>query len=210
MLIYHSHACECYTKEPGQQYQQQDNCRTTAREYNMVAVGDALTALLEAAGITVIHDRQLHDEPYYANAYTNSRRSVESYLQEYPSICLVLDLHRDAAILANGGHYATRATVDGQPAAQLMLVVGTDYAGGMHPNWSENLALALKMQAVLEKNCPGITRAITLRGSRFNQDLLPGALLIEVGASGNTLEEALRAVPVLADAIIALQYGANT
>ncbi len=209
VLIYHSHACECYTKVPGQAYKELANCRTTDENYNMVAVGDALAAQLEAAGIRVIHDRQLHDDPSYTNAYHNSRASVEDYLAQYPSIRLVLDLHRDAATNPDGSRFATAATVDGQPSAQIMFVMGTDYAGSFHPDWQENLALALKMQVVLEQITPGITRPTVLRGSRFNQDVSAGALLIEVGASGNTLEEALRAASVLARAIIALQHGAN-
>lgn len=209
VLIYHSHACECYTKEAGQVYAELVNCRTTDPEYNMVAVGAQLASMLEAAGITVIQDRQLHDEPSYNNAYHSSRASVEDYLQQYPSIRLVLDLHRDAATNSDGSRYATAATVDGEAAAQLMFVVGTDYTGSYHPNWQENLALALKMQVLLERLSPGITRPITLRGSRFNQDMSAGALIIEVGASGNTLSQALQAVPVLAQAIIELQNGAN-
>ena len=210
MLIYHSHASECYTKAPGQTYTELLNCRTTDIHYNMVAVGDALAAELAAYGISVIHDRQLFDQPSYNDAYNQSRARVEDYLQAYPSICLVLDLHRDAAENSDGSRYATSAMVDGQPSAQLMLVVGTDYSGKWHPAWQENLALALKLQVILEELSPGITRSTLLRGSRFNQDMSPGALILEVGASGNTLQEALRTVPVLAKAIAALQYGVNT
>lgn len=209
VLIYHSHACEAYTKEPGQMYTELINCRTTATDYNMVAVGEALARLLEEGGITVIHDRQLHDEASYANAYHSSRASVEEYLEQYPSIRLVLDLHRDAAVEADGSRYAALTTVDGLPAAQIMFVVGTDYSGSYHPAWQENLSIALKLQALMERQSEGITRASTLRGSRFNQDVAPGALLIEVGASGNTLTQVYRALPILANAIIALRDGAN-
>lgn len=209
VLIYHSHACECYTKETGQDYTELVNCRTKTLQYNMVAVGDLLAALLAQAGIGVIHDVQLHDDPSYNDAYNNSRASVEQYLAQYPSIRLVLDLHRDAATNPDGSRYRTAATVDGQPAAQIMFVVGTDHTGSFHPDWQENLALALKMQMVLEQIAPGITRPIVLRGSRFNQDVSTGTLLVEVGASGNTLQEALRTVRILAQAIVALQYGTD-
>jgi len=207
VLIYHSHACEAYTKDGGETYTELINCRTTDPAYNMIAVGRQLASLLEEAGIRVIHDLQLHDEHSYSAAYVHSRLSVEEYLKQYPSIRLVLDLHRDAAVNTDGSRYATAAVVDGQPAAQLMLVMGTDYTGSYHPDWEENLSIALKLQALMEQNCPGITRPTSLRGSRFNQDMHPGALLIEVGASGNTRQQIARSIPVLADAIIALAQG---
>jgi stage II sporulation protein P len=209
VLIVHSHATECYTKGPGQIYQESGNYRTKDTDHNMVAVGDALAALLEDRGIGVIHDRQLHDEPSYNAAYTSSRKSVEEYLAEYPSICLVLDLHRDAALNADGSQYATSATVNGERSAQLMLLAGTASAHGKHPNWKEILALALKLQVLLEKENPGIIRRTLLRGYVFNQDLCSGMLIVEVGTAGNTLQEALRAMPPLADAIAALKNGAN-
>lgn len=209
VLILHSHASESYTRQPGQEYAETSDYRTLDLEYNMVAVGDTLAALLEAAGIGVIHDRQIHDYPSYNQAYDNSRRSVESYLEAYPSIRLVLDLHRDAALNADGSQYATSATVDGQKAAQLMLLIGSDPGSGIHPNWEENLALALKMQVVLEKENPGITRRTVLRGCTFHQELSSGMLIVEVGTAGNTLQEAKLAMQPLAAAIIALQSGAN-
>ena len=131
------------------------------------------------------------------------------FLEEYPDICLVLDLHRDAATLANGDRYATAATVDGQPAAQFMFVVGTDYRNGNHALWQENLALALKMQVQMERIAPGICRKINLRAQRFNQDLLAGALLIEVGAAGNSHDEAVLAAGALARAILVLARGSR-
>ena len=210
VLIVHSHATESFTKQSGQVYQESCAYRTEDRGFNMVAVGDALAELLREKGINVLHDRQLHDYPSYNAAYTNSRKSVEDYLREYPSIRIVLDLHRDAALNADGSQYATSATVDGKRSAQLMLLAGSDAAGGNHPGWKENLSLALKLQVLLEKENPGITRRTLLRGYAFNQDLCSGMLIVEVGTAGNTLEEALRAMPPLADAIAALKNGANT
>ncbi len=209
VLILHSHASESYTRQEGQDYAETSDFRTLDTGHNMVAVGDALTALLEAAGIGVIHDRQIHDYPSYNQAYGSSRKSVESYLEEYPSIRLVLDLHRDAALNADGSQYATAATVDGNRAAQLMLLVGSDPGNGSHPGWEENLALALKLQVMLERENPGITRRTVLRGCTFNQELSPGMLIVEVGAAGNTLQEAVLAMQPLAAAIIGLQSGAN-
>ncbi len=209
VLIVHTHGSESYTKVKGQDYKETAAYRTLDTAYNMVAVGDLLTQLLEAAGIRVIHDRQLHDYPSYNSSYSNSRKSVKQYLKEYPSIRLVLDLHRDAIEMSNGSQLATKATVDGKASAQLMFLVGTNESGNHHPDWQDNLAVAAKLNVLMERLCGGITRSSTLRAQRFNQDLGHIALLVEVGAAGNTLEEALNAMPVLAQAIIALKDGAN-
>lgn len=209
VLIVHTHASESYTRESGQTYTETTAYRTLDEEYNMLAVGDLLAQLLEEAGIGVIHDRQLHDYPSYNSSYANSRRSIKAYLEQYPGLLLVLDLHRDAVESADGKQLATHATVDGLAAAQIMFLVGTDASGNDHPNWQDNLALAAKLNVCMEQLCPGITRKATLRAQRFNQDLGQAALLVEIGAAGNTLEEALRAVPVLAQAVIALKNGAN-
>lgn len=209
VLIVHTHGSESYTKEPGQNYKETAQYRTLDDHYNMVAVGDLLAQRLEAAGICVIHDRQLHDYPSYTSSYNNSRKSVKAYLEEYPTIRLVLDLHRDAGENSDGSQFATHAKVDGQESAQIMFLVGTDESGNYHPQWRDNLAVAAKLNVLMENLNPGITRKTTLRAQRFNQDLADIALLVEVGSAGNTLQEALTAIPVLAEAIIALKNGAN-
>lgn len=210
VLIVHSHGTESFTREPGQDYRETSAYRTENDRYNMIAVGDALAALLQQRGICVLHDRQAHDAVNYNAAYTNSRRSVQEYLAQYPSIRIVLDLHRDSALNADGTQFATGAMVNGESSAQLMLLAGSDAVYGSHPNWQENLALALKLQVLLEKQAPGITRRTLLRGNVFNQDLCSGMLIVEVGACGNTLTQALRAMQPLAEAIAALANGANT
>ncbi len=194
VLILHTHTTECYTYEDGQ-----TNFRTTDESRNMVAVGKALKEALEAAGICVLHDTTLHDYPAYGGAYDRSRETAQRYLREYPSISLVLDLHRDAAHNADGSQFAPTVSLDGEETAQIMFVLGTE-----GEQWQENLSLGLQLQALLERSDPGITRKTILKDGRYNQDLLTGALLIEFGTAGNTLEQVLRAVPKLADAIIEL------
>ena len=208
VLIYHTHATESYTPQPGENYQESSPYRTLSDQYNMVSIGDRVAQLLEAGGVKVIHDRQLHDYPDYNTSYNSSRSSVQSYLNQYPSIQLVLDIHRDASG-DNNNQMTTSATVDGEPSAQIMLVsaIGTD--ARPVPRWRENLAMGLKLQTQLERTAPGITRYVNLRGSRFNQDLSTGAILVEIGAAGDTHEKAMRAAEVLAEAILALKYGAN-
>ena len=200
VLIVHTHTTESYTRvdEP---YTESAAWRTADEDYNMVAIGEIVKHILEENGIPVIHDRELHDYPSYNGSYTRTRRVIQDYVNQYPSIQLILDLHRDAAG-EGSNQMRTSATVDGEPSAQLMLVMGTNY-----DSYPENLSLALKLHAQLELQCPGITRPLQLRAARFNQDLCPGSLLVEVGAAGNTHPEARRAAEQLAEAIVALADG---
>lgn len=205
VLVLHSHTTESYT-QVGEDYAESSAYRTLDEDYNMLSIGDRVIDVLAQYGISAIHDRELHDYPEYTGAYNHSRESAQYYLQKYPSIQLILDLHRDA-MEQNGKQLTTTATVNGEPSAQLMLVMGTDASGLTHNAWEQNLSLGLKLQLQLERQTPGITRPMALRAQRFNQDLLPGALLVEIGAAGNTHEEALLAAEQLAHAIAALSRG---
>lgn len=200
VLILHTHSTESYTKN-GEDYAETSSWRTLDEHYNMLSIGRHVADILARQGITALQDTQLHDYPSYNGSYTHARKSIEEYLEAYPSIQLVLDLHRDASA-GGSGQMRTLAQVDGQPCAQLMLVLGTN-----HKNYEQNLSLALKLHALLEANSSGIMRPLQLRGQRFNQDLSPGALLIEVGAAGNSHGEALLAAEQLAEAIAALSRG---
>ena len=206
VLILHTHGTESYTKSKGESYTESSAYRTLDEGYNMISVGDYLAEVLEEAGIGVIHDRSLHDYPSYNGSYSSARKSIAAYLKEYPSIRLVLDLHRDASG-DNKNQLKTKATVDGVPSAQLMIVVGTNGSGLSHPKWEENLALALKLYTQLERTSPGICRYISLRSQRFNQDQSTGALIIEVGGAGSSHDEAITATSVLAEAVIAMAKG---
>ena len=207
VLIVHSHGSESY--ENTENYTPSGDYRTQDVSYNVVSIGDRLAELLEAGGIHTIHDRTLHDVPSYSNAYGSSRESIARYLEQYPGICLVLDIHRDASDGSDGSQLSTSATVGGQLSSQLLVMVGTDAQGNYHPNWQENLSLALKLSAQLERADPGVTRPVTLRGERFNTDLTAGSLLIEVGAAGDTHDQALLAANALARGILALAKGAQ-
>lgn len=204
VLILHTHATESFTQTQ-LRYEETSAYRTLDPEHNMLAVGELVTELLEEAGIGVLHDTTLHDYPSYNSAYTHAASSIRDYLERYPTIELVLDLHRDAADTPTG-QLVTTCSVGGETAAQLMFVVGTD-TRLTHPDWERNLSLALKLQALLERENPGICRAMELSKNRYNQHLGDRALLIEVGAAGNTLDQALLAARELVEAIIAL---ANT
>ena len=204
VLILHTHTTESFA-QTADRYQETSAYRTLDGNHNMLALGDLVAEKLEAAGICVIHDRTLHDYPSYNGSYSHAAASTKDYLQQYPTIALVIDLHRDAAD-TTGGQMVTRCTVDGEKAAQLMFVVGTDTRLN-HPGWERNLSLALKLQVLLEKENPGICRDMNLTKNRYNQHLGPYALLVEIGAAGNTLPQAKLAARELAEAIVKLVNG---
>lgn len=207
VLIVHTHATESYTQSEGEDYAESAAYHTLDERYNMVSIGNEVARILEAGGIRVIHDRSYHDDPSYNDSYSNARASIAEYLRQYPSIQMVLDIHRDASDDADGNQMITAGSVGGQRSAQLMVVVGTDASGNYHPRWQQNLALALKLSAVLEQTDPGLTRPINLRAQRFNMDMTPGSLLIEVGSAGNTHAEAILAANALARGLLALAKG---
>ena len=205
VLILHTHTTESYTRN-GETYIETAAYRTLDETCNMLSIGDAVAQILTENGIGVIHDRQLHDYPSYNDAYVHARNTAASLLEQYPSVCLVLDLHRDA-LEQKGKQLRLVADTGEDISAQLMFVVGTDITRPAHENWQENLSLALKLQVLLERSWPGIMRPVNLRSQRFNQDLCPGALLVEVGTAGNTQAEALRAGQKLAEAVVSLARG---
>ena len=204
VLILHTHGTESYTKT--EDYEESSAYRTLDPGYNVVSVGARIAQVLEAGGIEVIHDTALHDEPSFVDAYNQSRASAERYLAQYPSIRIILDIHRDSAEDSQGNQFGPTVEVDGEKAAKVMMVVGTD-VNLAHPAWRENMALAVKLHAQLEKTTPGLCRDISFRKQRFNQDLSTGAMLIEMGAAGNTRQEALLAAELLARGILALAHG---
>ena len=201
VLILHSHTTESF-EQTADRYEESSTYRTLDPGHNMLALGELLAEILESAGIGVIHDTTLHDYPSYNGSYTHAAASTKAYLEQYPTIELILDLHRDAADTPRG-QMATKCTIDGERGAQLMFVLGTDKRLN-HPDWEENLSLALKLQVLLEQENPGICRDLTLSKNRYNQHLGKYALLIEIGAAGNTLDEAKLAARELGEAIAKL------
>lgn len=192
ILIVHTHGSEAYTPDGTDIYEPSDNnTRTLDENYNVVRVGDEMERVFTELGLTVVHDRTLYDYPKYNGAYDRSAEAVQRYLEQYPSIKIVLDVHRDALVGTDGTVYKPVLQIDGVKTAQVMLLVGTDDAGASFPDWGEHLALAMQIQQQMNSLWPGLARPITLRTARFNQQLTKGSLLVEVGGHGNSLEEAL-------------------
>ena len=191
ILIVHSHGSEAYTQSGEDIYEESDPYRTTDCNHNVVKVGEEMATVFRAYGFQVIHDTTLFDYPSYNEAYDRSGAAVEQWLEKYPTIQVVLDVHRDALEGTDGEIYKMVSTEAGEKVAQVMLVVGSSGGGAEFPRWKDNLAFAVLLQRNLVRGYASLARPIVLRNSRYNQQLLPGSVLVEVGGHGNTLEEAI-------------------
>ncbi len=188
VLIYHTHTCESFEPFVREHYDASFNFRTTDATKSVVMVGDAIQAELEAQGIGVIHVRTIHDDPSYTGAYDRSRASIVPILEQYPSIKVALDIHRDA-ISGEGIAYQPYTEVNGKEAAQVMIISGCDDGTMGMPEYMKNFHFACALQQQLEGDTPHLTRPILFDYRKYNQDLTTGSLLIEVGSHGNTLEQ---------------------
>ncbi len=201
VLIVHTHGTESYALEGAKIYEADKSDRSLDKSQNVVKVGEAMKQIFEEKGISVLHDTTLHDHPNFNGSYENSKKTVESYLKKYPEICIVLDVHRDAFIYDDGSKAKFVSEINGRKSAQLMLVVGSNAGGLEHPEWRENMKLALKLQNSISQSYPTLMRGVNLRTERFNGHLTKGSMIIEVGSSGNTLSEAVEGAKLGAEAI---------
>lgn len=190
VLIFHTHTTESYEMLNKGWYTSDYVTRSDDPTRNMVRVGTALCEELEKMGIGVIHDTQIHDAKY-TGAYDRSRASIAQIMQENPSIKVVIDVHRDAIKQSDGTRVKPTATINGKKAAQIMIIAGcedgkvTDF-----PTWEENLTFALRLQEIAETQYPGLMRPILFSARKYNMDVTPCSVLLEMGSDSNTLEEA--------------------
>lgn len=191
VLIMHTHTTESYALSDNDYYDINYPSRNLDATRNVVRVGDEITKQLEAAGIGVIHDTTVHDYPSYNGSYDRSKQTVETILAQYPSIKVVLDIHRDAIETNDGTRYAPVANIDGRNAAQIMIISGCDDGTMDYPNYLQNLAFASVLEQQIESDYPGLTRPISFKYKYYNQSLTTGSLLIEVGSNSNSLDEAI-------------------
>ena len=194
IIIFHTHTCESYTATEQNQYEASGNYRTTDLNHSVARVGDELTNFLSGYGYNVIHDKTFHDYPAYTGSYARSLKTVEEIMKKSKAD-VVIDLHRDA--IGSNSDYAPTVRIGEDYAAQLMFVIGTDGGGMLHPNWNQNLKFAIKVQQKAEELYPGLFKPIIVRNSRFNQHVSKAATIIEVGATGNTLEQCLTSMKYL-------------
>ena len=191
VLIYHTHTSESYADLDNGWYSTSYSSRDTNRGRNMVRVGDAICESLEEAGINVIHDTVIHDTSYN-DAYSHSRAQVELYLELYPTIAVTIDVHRDAIENADGTIIKPVSEIDGKKAAQIMIIAGRNGGGIIHyTGWENNLRFAVQLQNKVNEMYPTLMRPIFHCYRKYNMDMTPNSLLIEVGTHGNTLDEAV-------------------
>lgn len=197
VLIVQTHSSEAYAQIPGQEYPETGLRSTLDPESSVIRIGAEIAAELESRGISVLHDQTVNDYPRYSGGYDRMEAVIQDYLAAYPSIRMVLDVHRDAFYAADGAFGTTAES----GRAKVMLVVGTDENGLYHPDWQGNLSFALKLDTLLQTDHPGLSRGISLCPQRYNQHLTPLSLLCEFGSAGDTLEEALAAAGDFADSL---------
>ncbi|MBQ7816453.1 MAG: stage II sporulation protein P [Oscillospiraceae bacterium] len=198
ILIMHTHATESYQNHPELYYDPAYACRDTDTNKNMVSVGKILADKLNELGYNTLQDTTLHDYPNYNGSYERSRITVEKYLEKYPSIKVVLDVHRDAIERSDGTRIKPVVTINGKRYAQVMLISGADNGYLNMPNFRKNLRFASHFQNSMETLYPGFTRPILFDYRNYNQQLTTGSLLIEVGGHANTLEEAQNSATLIA------------
>ena len=186
ILIFHTHTCESYTQTDANKYESTGNYRTTDLNHNVVRVGDELQKYLTSYGYNVIHNKTFHDYPAYTGSYGRSLKTVNGILSQNKDTDVVIDLHRDAI---GDDSYAPKVKIGDEYAAQIMFVIGTNGSGLAHDNWQQNLQFAMKVQQKANELYPGLFKPILLRNARYNQHLSKAANIIEIGATGNTLEE---------------------
>lgn len=203
VLIVHTHATENYVMGE-KTYKKSEMERTADPTRNVIGVGNEVERVLKKAGIEVIHDKTLHDDPSYSGSYNRSAATVEKYLKKHPSIKIVLDIHRDA--IGDGDDLIKPVTkVQGRNAAQVMICVGSNTGSvDYYPAWQNNLSVGLKLQQTLETLYPGLARPLYLAYDRcWNQNLCSGSLIIEFGTNGNSFPEAKYSATLVANALVA-------
>ncbi len=201
VIIYHTHTTETYSKDKDFDYEASGEFRTLDKNANVVRVGEKIKECLEKNNVGVYHDTEYYDYPSYNLSYSKAGKAILNLLKKYSNAKVVLDIHRDA--LGTGDQiYRPVVNINGEDTAQILLVVGTNQGGLNHPNWRENLKFALKLQQVANEKYPGFCRYVSLRKERFNQQVSNGAIIVEMGATGNTMEEVLRAGELFSEILL--------
>ncbi len=207
ILIVHTHGSEAYSQTDGLTYQESDPYRTTDCSRNMVRVGEEMAQIFRENGFEVIHDTNLYDYPAYDGAYDRSGAAVKEWLAKYPTIKIILDVHRDALVGTDGSIYKLVSEENGEKVAQVMLVVGTDGSGASTPTGSTTWPVHPLSAGARLRRTSLLARPVVLRNSRYNQNLSTGSLLVEVGGHGNTLTEAVAGARLFAQSVSQVLLG---
>ncbi len=205
VLIMHTHTTESFMETDAEFYTENFTSRNRDNSKNMVKIGEKVAEKLNSAGIKTLHDKTQHDYPEYTGSYTRAAKTINSYLKKYPSIKIVLDLHRDAVSSGESDKVKLVSEINGKKAAQVMLVMGSQSGSVTNfPNWQENLKLALKLQQALEVKYPALARPLSLVSKNYNESLTKGSMLIEFGTDANSLSEVTYSAEMVGEALVSV------
>lgn len=204
VLIMHTHTTESFMTEQRDYYTSSDKARRTDEKLNMVNLGNIVEDKLNSLGISTLHDKTMHDYPEYNGSYTRAAKTINSYLKKYPSIKIVIDMHRDA-VASGSDKIKLTADINGKKAAQVMLVMGSQSGSVTNfPNWKENLKLAVRFQQTMEVMYPGLARPLSLTSKNYNESLTNGSILLEMGTDANSIQEVEYSAELVGNALVSL------
>jgi len=208
VLIMHTHTTECYAEDSSGSYDPNYSPRTTDKSQSVIALGDVIADKLEAAGIRTLHATTVHDYPQYNGSYDRALETISGYLEQHPSIEMVIDVHRDAMTQDDGTKLKPTAVINGKKAAQVMIITGCDADGTLYfPEWRKNLRMAMQLQKKVADNYSGLMRPLYFAPFRYNMHMTPNSLLLEFGTDANTLEEALYSAELVGTQLAELLKG---
>lgn len=187
IIMYTTHTSESYSNDESHVFEYSSPRRSLDGKYNMLNIASVFARNLNARGINTICSLNPHDYGEYNSAYMNSRQTLINLVNSNTNAKIAIDVHRDAI---EDLEYAPQVNLKGYDVAQLMLVMGIGYEGENNPYMMDNLRLALELQILGNKIYPGLFKPMIIRNSVYNQDIIPNSFLIEVGASGNTIDQA--------------------
>ncbi|MEE0929002.1 MAG: stage II sporulation protein P [Acutalibacteraceae bacterium] len=205
VLIVHTHATESYMDSAKNYYTSADKSRNTDNSKNVTHIGEIIADILNDGGIGVLHDRTQHDHPAYNGSYSRAAQTLNEYLDKYPSIKIVVDVHRDSIAMNTSDKCKPTVTIGGKKAAQVMLVMGSQTGSVTgFPNWRENFRLAIRYQQTMEALYPGLARPLAFASRRYNENLTTGSMILEVGTDANTFEEACYSAELAGKSLLSL------
>ncbi|HOB19227.1 MAG TPA: stage II sporulation protein P [Candidatus Atribacteria bacterium] len=208
ILIYHSHSREAYKQDPENPYKElaREAFRSNDMNHTVISVGKALAGHLTALGVPTLHDATDHEGNDYNSAYSKSLETIKKRMEEYESLQMFIDVHRNSYgkdVSKNPDDEVV--IINGERVAKLFVVIGTgeNVEGGPEekPNWQENAKFAMQLTNKLNEKYPGIAKNVFYRTARYNQHVSTKAILIEIGSTFTTQNEALRTTKYLAEAL---------
>lgn len=205
VLIFHTHSSEMFA----------DSDSGKGLSEGIWCVGEELKNELALLGIKAYHHMARYDyengKTTVTGAYERMEEDIKQVLEKYPSIELVIDMHRDGI---KDESQKLVAEIDGEVCAKLMLFNGLsrlkegdelkNIEGLENPYLKDNLALSYRLYRAAENMYPTLMRKIYIEGYRYSLHMKPKSILVEVGAQTNTKQEAKNSMKYLAKTIYAV------